>query len=103
MPSDFRCIYCRRRAPYATASTAHVFPEVIGGTFFSKKTVCRACNGRVNREVESKALSAFDFFQSCLGIRGRRGRIRPVKGTVTLEGQDYPVSVGEEGVPTHPV
>lgn len=102
-PSEFHCIYCRRCPPEAIPSEAHIFPHVIGGSTFTTDTVCVQCNGTINRDVEIPCLSAFDFFRSFFGIESRRGRVRPVRGTVTVEGQEAPVNLGAQGEASHPI
>jgi hypothetical protein len=97
------CIYCLRRFAPSSTPRAHIMPHVIGGTAYSKTTVCGKCNSEINRRVENDALSAFDFFRSYFGIAGRRGRIRPVRFTVTIDGKEHAVHLGPTGDPLHPV
>lgn len=103
MIRHFRCIYCGLAPPDVEPSEAHIFPHVIGGSAFTNDTVCTGCNGLINHNVENPSLSAFDFFQSYFGITGRRGRIRPVRGTVSVEGREVPVYIDSEGKAGHPI
>ncbi len=103
MGVDFTCIYCRNSAPTVVASTAHVFPDVIGGAEFTKTTVCRECNGAVNRLAEMPALAGVLALQSLFGIRGRRNKIRAVRGIAKVGEQQAVVYLNERGELDQPI
>jgi HNH endonuclease len=71
----FARIYCKDGPPSVAASEAHIFPYALDGSTSASDTVCGDCNGRVNREVEERALPSFRVLQSLLGITGRRGKV----------------------------
>lgn len=91
------CIYCKQSAPTVEPSIAHVFPDAMGGTEFTKDSVCRGCNHLVNQRVEMPALDAVVPLQSLFNIRGRRNKIRRVRGTFKARGQETIVYVNERG------
>ncbi len=69
----------------------------MGGTEFTKDTVCRGCNRLVNQRVEMPALDAVVPLQSLFNIRGRRNKIRRVRGTFKAGGQETTVYLNERG------
>lgn len=93
MATDFTCIYCKQSVPTVEPSIAHIFPDAMGGTEFTKDTVCRGCNHLVNQRVEMPALDAVVPLQSLFNIRGRRNRIRRVRGTFKTKAGDQKTTV----------
>ena len=76
-----KCIFCKEEKSADQFSDEHVFPETIGGSFHIY-TVCKDCNSTLGREVDPK-LSEHIFvipIRYCLGLLGKKGRIRPLKG-----------------------
>jgi hypothetical protein len=69
----------------------------MGGSGATDETVCKGCNGLINRRVETPALPSFLPFQSLFGIRGRRNDIRRVPGTITVDGETGHVSLNDRG------
>jgi hypothetical protein len=95
----FTCIYCLRTAPIVAPSDAHIFPDALGGKTSVSNTVCRECNGRINREIEMPVLPTFALFRSILGIRGRRNGIVRVRASIKFAGQEVESSLNAVGQP----
>ncbi len=89
----YLCIYCGRSGA-GTASPAHIFPYVLGGSLSNSKTVCDDCNNLVNRQVERPTLPLFGFFNSYFNIRGHHG-VRPIPAKVTIDGRRLLPPLGE--------
>ena len=96
------CIYCQKSPPDVTPSEAHIFPSALGGTGSSRDIVCLACNGHINRDIETPVLPSFAVLRSLLGIGGRRG-VPGVPAVAKSEGLEVPVYLGPDGRPVGPI
>lgn len=101
--SQFTCIYCCRSEPDVAPSKAHIFPDVVGGITSQRDKVCATCNHEINRQIEMPLLPSFTFFRSIWGIKGRKGDIPVVPGTVRFAGQEARVSINNRGEIDHAI
>lgn len=95
----FICIYCQKNASEVRPSDAHLFPMAMGGVTFSNNTVCKGCNGLVNREVEMPAINSFALFQSIWGIKGRRSQGKRVPAVARFGEDERRTYLNEAGEP----
>lgn len=88
-----RCIYCKQ--VIRTASREEVVPFALGGSHWSRKLVCRACNSRLGYEVDSHLCNwrPFVWARSLLRIEGHDGHI-PWFEHFDYEGNQYTVEPG---------
>lgn len=99
----FSCIYCFNNPPEANPSTAHLFPDGMGGVSFSNNTVCKLCNELTNKAFEQIEIKNFSFFQSVWGIKNRRGRTIGVPADLEFQGKKVKVTLDENGVSKSPL
>ncbi len=96
------CIYCKKSPPEVEPSDAHIFSSALGGTESSRDSVCAACNGRINRDIETPVLPSFHVLRSLHGIEGRRG-VPGVPAVAKIEGHEFPILLGPDGRPKGPI
>lgn len=98
------CIWCSR--PSSSRAVEHVVPESLGGPWtLPGRVVCEQCNTRLSH-LDRAVADALDMFAFVHGVKGKRGKIKPVvsRGNfvaeVTPEGPVLRVNSGPQPVST---
>jgi hypothetical protein len=99
----FTCIYCFKHKPEVIPTVAHIFPNAMGGISSSKKTVCKNCNTKTNKDFEQTEIDKFSFFLNIWGIKSRKGKIKKVRASVDFGERRFNVALGEFGLPLTPL
>lgn len=84
------CIYCDSPD---IPSTSHIIPESLcnDGPVLPSE-VCKRCNNRINREVESPVIQQFALIRNLLQLKGKRGDSAKLSLVVDFQGSKIKTS-----------
>lgn len=92
------CIYCKNPFGVTKPSKSDIIPYFLGNALTLDNAVCKACNNKINLEIEMPLRDHFQYLRKGLDIRGRhRNPLRLVAG-VEIEGLNKKMTVNYEKV-----
>lgn len=74
-----QCIYCKNYFEESNITESHIIPYALGGRMVWKNSVCKNCNGSINKIVETPVINELALLRNIIGIKNRRGENARIK------------------------